>query len=737
MYLKKINRCSKKKRIRPKNSLRKKTIGGMNISHIDPEAENIIELENMILIKQSNIEKNREAKESFVGVFGTPVDILLNKLCNIVIRETIETGIYLLNNINVYYGQTILLSIFRKLLREDKNILTNIKNHLATGYGQNWTWTKNIREFPLDNVLLEIENSEGLFIDQSLTGIVIRNGSMTNNCQIGPIERERIISSNDYSIYNSYVAFKQMGNTNHMDYETLQHDLRKKRPFEACIDLLHSNLDDILSNHNRFLFSGISWHTSQYHYMDGSAIVGTGQPFHRDTRLPSSRWRELPADELIWDIYQPITVGMCSNWDQSIIELINQYLQNHEIFKPETEQYETLNDWLITNGYNDSFTNTRNGDFYQGGNPTKLLKYLLENIPLILRYCELLTDPFLEPQSIIVLNYLSVSNNYSGGQWEGSFLGEQEDIHNIRWLRNDNVIHAFPTPTDRFPPDMTTKCANSIIMTDGSQLENTVFNDRIFYQPRESSYVAFADTHWVHRRANELRRIEEGEISPRIFFASVLVGFQMKNSRAELLNQYIYNPIGNRIWKHICLTHGSIMSPIPNNDGIPELDNSISGKYNMSGQIIDTRHDYLPHQIAQLGGATMVAHREQNPIKFENNFKLKNYTTNRKKSMNKTDTINGTHSNELYKQSRELLTEHYNILIDIRNSRYIEHLQKENNLDALMPDSSKNIRKKTEEYFRTKIGTVDLNSLLKRKTEIEKRLQEIGADSEIYEMITY
>ena len=30
----------------------------------------------------------------------------------------------------------------------------------------------------------------------------------------------------------------------------------------------------------------------------------------------------------------------------------------------------------------------------------------------------------------------------------------------------------------------------------------------------------------------------------------------------------------------------------------------------------------------------------------------------------------------IYKQAIELLTEHYNIRIDLKNGRYIEHLQK-------------------------------------------------------------
>ena len=81
-----------------------------------------------------------------------------------------------------------------------------------------------------------------------------------------------------------------------------------------------------------------------------------------------------------------------------------------------------------------------------------------------------------------------------------------------------------------------------------------------------------------------------------------------------------------------------------------------------------------------------------------NNFKVKKYKTNSKKIMNKNETLYGICSNEVYKkyykESRDLLTEHYNILINIRDSIYIEHLQKENNLDSLMPKSSKNIKNK-------------------------------------------
>ena len=577
-------------------------------------------------------------------------------------------------------------------------------------------------------------------IDESLTGLVLRDE---------PVQGPRRPSHLD--IFAAYNGRKY-------DYHARPPEPHML-PFERCINILQDKMPTMLGEgFPNFIFSGISWHTSQFQIINNTELlVGTGQDFHRDTQLPNLN---ADQDQPIWEIFNPITRRMIDtfhevggyinavfrsndNTYEQVFSELSPYLINYitkqnlsdvpqalwnEVEKryPNFKLYriKPLIPWLASCGFwhplsTNNLQQTRNGNFWNDGNPSRLLYFIYRSVPLISKYIETLLDKEnYEPQSIVCLHYLNVSPDYDGAQWEATFLGEGETVET--------------EPIIRYPvnPDLTQHIRNGKTNANINITPNTVFNDRIFIQPQEGDIIAFADTHIIHRRANALIKknpaVAAGD-SDRSFFASVLVGFQRKGKRNYVLNKFINIPHYNHEWKKIVRYYGSMPNPMPyiniHGELFIEDNDTLSGKHN---QIY----------IQQRGGRLLTEQASvlHTPPPKSINSDFYEPTNSINTEISKINEANNTEEINFFKEKKELQNQYYNLEIQIRDATYKNILNKDKNLDTVFPTSSQEIKKMIESYL-TKQEDHDIKLLINKQNEIKKQLETLGGD--IYEIFSY
>lgn len=548
-----------------------------------------------------------------------------------------------------------------------------------------------------------------------------------------------------------------------------KHDYRDRTnlnltPFEKCIDILETKMVTQLQvGFPNFEFSGISWHTSQFQTINNMMpLIGTGQDFHRDTQLPNLN---VDLDQPIWKIFNPITRRMRDTFYEveghmnavfnvndntyeqvfaGLTPYLNRYISAPNVFNPPQELWTyvlsvgvwpnlenigPLIIWIASCGFwnhlaTNNFEHTLNGNFWNGGNPLKLLYFIYRSVPLINTYIQTLNNPAYEPQSIVCLHYLNVSPDYDGAQWEATFLGEGETAET-------QALIDYPVNPGLTQHIQTGRTDGGINIT-----PNTVFNDRIFIQPQEGDIIAFADTHIIHRRANALIRKNPNPGSPysdRSFFASVLVGHQRRDTKRDVVNNYINTPNLNHIWKKIVRYYGSMPNPMPyitiRRDVFIEDNDTLSGKHN---QIY----------IQQRGGRSLTD-TYSSIMKGKSTYPYLDYpktimqnkpTNSINKKISKISETNNTEEINFFKEKEELQNQYYNLEIQIRDATYKNILNKDKNLDTVFPTSSQEIKKMIESYL-NKQEDHDIKLLINKQNEIKKQLETLGGD--IYEIFPY